>query len=115
MRKQKVSDLSKGMRQRLSFARAILHNPKIVILDEPTSGLDPAMTLRIHSLVKELQNRGTSFLLTTHNMSEAQKMCGRLALIHRGNIIERGSASEICMRNAGKVRVRIRTERGANV
>lgn len=111
-RKRKVSDLSKGMRQRLSFARAILHNPKIVILDEPTSGLDPATTLRIHSLVKELQNRGTSFLFTTHNMSEAQKMCGRLALIHRGNIIERGSASEICMRNAGKVRVRIRTEQG---
>ena len=72
--KKSVSNLSKGMRQRLSFARAILHSPKIVFLDEPTSGLDPATTLQIHSMMKMLKESGTTIFLTTHNMNEAQKM-----------------------------------------
>ena len=86
--KKSVSNLSKGMRQRLSFARAILHSPKIVFLDEPTSGLDPATTLQIHSMMKMLKESGTTIFLTTHNMNEAQKMCDHLALLNEGNIVE---------------------------
>lgn len=107
-----VSKLSKGMRQRLSFARAILHNPTIIFLDEPTSGLDPTTTLQIHSLIKEMQKNGTTFLLTTHNMDEAEKMCNRLALLNEGHIIEIGSPKEICMKHQVEYNVSIELENG---
>lgn len=107
-----VSKLSNGMRQRLSFARAILHDPQIVFLDEPTSGLDPATTLKIHSLIKEMQSKGTTFLLTTHNMDEAEKMCDRLALLNEGHIIETGSPKEICLKNQIEHKVSIELDNG---
>ncbi len=81
----------------MSFARAILHSPKIVFLDEPTSGLDPATTLQIHSMMKMLKESGTTIFLTTHNMNEAQKMCDHLALLNEGNIVEEGTPEDICL------------------
>lgn len=94
-----VAKLSKGMRQRLSFARAILHAPKIVFLDEPTNGLDPTTTRVIHHLMEDLRNDGITIFLTTHNMSEAQQMCDRIALLHEGHIVESGTPKEICLRH----------------
>ena len=105
--KKSVSNLSKGMRQRLSFARAILHSPKIVFLDEPTSGLDPATTLQIHSMMKTLKESGTTIFLTTHNMNEAQKMCDHLALLNEGNIVEEGTPEDICLHHRKKCEVNI--------
>lgn len=110
--KKSVSNLSKGMRQRLSFARAILHSPKIVFLDEPTSGLDPATTLQIHSMMKTLKESGTTIFLTTHNMNEAQKMCNHLALLNEGNIVEEGTPEDICLHHRKKCEVNIEMTNG---
>lgn len=110
--KKSVSNLSKGMRQRLSFARAILHSPKIVFLDEPTSGLDPATTLQIHSMMKMLKESGTTIFLTTHNMNEAQKMCDHLALLNEGNIVEEGTPEGICLHHRKKCEVNIEMTNG---
>lgn len=110
--KKSVSNLSKGMRQRLSFARAILHSPKIVFLDEPTSGLDPATTLQIHSMMKTLKESGTTIFLTTHNMNEAQKMCDHLALLNEGNIVEEGTPEDICLHHRKKCEVNIEMTNG---
>ena len=110
--KKSVSNLSKGMRQRLSFARAILHPPKIVFLDEPTSGLDPATTLQIHSMMKMLKESGTTIFLTTHNMNEAQKMCDHRALLNEGNIVEEGTPEDICLHHRKKCEVNIEMTNG---
>lgn len=94
-----ASKLSKGMSQRLILARALVNKPKLLFLDEPTSGLDPATSLKIHSLLFELRDAGTTIFLTTHNMEEATKMCDEVALLHLGKIVEFGSPKDICMRH----------------
>ncbi len=94
--KTAVSDLSKGMRNRMLLARAILSNPKVLFLDEPTSGLDPKTTKEIHQLILYMKGKGTTILLTTHNMAEAEKLCENIALLNEGEIIEMGNPKEIC-------------------
>ncbi len=91
-----VSKLSKGMKNRLSLARALMNNPKILFLDEPTSGLDPVTTRQIHAILTEQKKNGTTIFLTTHNMFEAQKLCDHIALLSEGNIIEYGAPTDIC-------------------
>ena len=97
--KKAVSDLSKGMRQRLALARAILHGPKILFLDEPTSGLDPLTARGIHKLILGLRENGATVFLTTHNMEEAVKLCDNVALLHKGKIVEQGAPPELCKRH----------------
>lgn len=97
--KKSVHTLSKGMRQRLALARAILHQPKVMFLDEPTSGLDPATAKGIHKLILSLCEKGATVFLTTHNMEEAVKLCHHVALLHQGKIVEQGTPSEICQRH----------------
>ena len=94
--KTPVSKLSKGMRQRLALARAILHSPKILFLDEPTSALDPTTARGIHKLILGLRDQGTTIFLTTHNMEEAVDLCDIVALLHKGKIVEHGSPRAIC-------------------
>lgn len=94
--KTTVSDLSKGMRNRMLLARAILSSPRVLFLDEPTSGLDPKTTEEIHQLIAGLQEKGTTIFLTTHNMAEAEKLCDTIALLNEGKIIEYGNPKEIC-------------------
>jgi len=96
--KKAVTSLSKGMRQRLSIARAVLHEPKVLFLDEPTSALDPATAKGIHGLIQNLCKNGTTVFLTTHNMEEATKLCNHIAMLHRGKIVEHGVPREICER-----------------
>lgn len=88
--------LSKGMKQRLILARALLHHPKLLFLDEPTSGLDPATANEIHKLLTELKGEGTTIFLTTHNMVEAHKLCDHIALLNEGTILEFGIPDELC-------------------
>jgi ABC-2 type transport system ATP-binding protein len=97
--KKSVNTLSKGMRQRLALARAILHEPKVLFLDEPTGGLDPATAKGIHKLIQGLCDNGATVFLTTHNMEEAVKLCNHVALLHQGKIVEQGVPAEICERH----------------
>ena len=97
--KKSVATLSKGMRQRLALARAILHEPKVLFLDEPTSGLDPATARGIHKLIQGLCDNGATVFLTTHNMDEAVKLCSQVTLLHQGKIVEHGDPAEVCRRH----------------
>ncbi len=83
-----VSKLSRGMKQRVMIARAVLHAPKILFLDEPTATLDPGTTLEIHKLIKNLNINGTTVFLTTHDMTEAEKLCDRVAFLDEGCIVD---------------------------
>jgi len=94
--KTKVNDLSKGMRQRLVLARALLHKPKILFLDEPTSALDPVTARGIYRLIRDLREAGSTIFLTTHNMEEATNLCDRIVMLHQGRIIEEGAPAQIC-------------------
>ena len=93
-----VSKLSKGMKNRLSLARALMNDAKVLFLDEPTSGLDPATTKEIHNILVEQKNKGTTIFLTTHNMFEAGSLCDYVILLSKGNIIEYGKPADICKR-----------------
>jgi len=86
-RGQKARVLSKGLRQRLILAMALIHEPKLLFLDEPTSGLDVQSTRMIRGLVGRLRGSGVTVFLTTHNISEADQMCDRVAIIDRGRIV----------------------------
>jgi ABC-2 type transport system ATP-binding protein len=95
-RKTTVKKLSKGMRQRLVLARAVLHKPKVLFLDEPTAALDPMTARGIHKLIRDLRNEGSTVFLTTHNMEEATHLCDRVVMLYRGTIIEEGAPRDIC-------------------
>ncbi|UTH11696.1 ABC transporter ATP-binding protein [Macrococcoides canis] len=82
-----VKKLSKGMRQRILLAKALIHQPKLLFLDEPTSALDPNTTRHIHKGLLKLKESGTTIFLTTHDMDEAESLCDRIALINNGKLI----------------------------
>ncbi len=110
-KKTPVAKLSKGMRNRLSFARAILRTPEFLFLDEPTSGLDPATTDEIHRMILAEKEKGTTIFLTTHNMHEAAKLCDNIALLNEGEIVEYGNPEELCRKynKVQKFRVHLKT------
>ena len=87
--------LSTGMRQRMLLARALINYPKVLFLDEPTSGLDPTTSKKIHKLLQELKEKGTTIFLTTHDMNEATLLCDDLALLNKGHLVEQGSPKDI--------------------
>ncbi|MDP3879605.1 MAG: ABC transporter ATP-binding protein [Dehalococcoidales bacterium] len=80
-RQSRVGTFSKGMKQRLALARALLHEPKVLFLDEPTAGLDPEAAQEVRELVKRLSNEGHTVFLSTHNLTEAEQLCHRIAVI----------------------------------
>lgn len=83
---KKVGDYSKGMKMRLNFVRALLHNPELIFLDEPTSGLDPVNAHIIKDIIKNLKREGKTIFITTHNMHDADELCDRVAFIVDGHI-----------------------------
>lgn len=85
-KKKIVSKLSKGMTQRVLLARTLLHEPDLLFLDEPTSALDPANSKQIHDGLRLLNEKGTTIFLTTHDMSEAETLCNRVAFLNKGKI-----------------------------
>lgn len=82
-----AEDLSGGQRQRLSIATALVHKPKVFFLDEPTTGLDPQARRNLWDLIKDIQKRGVTVIMTTHYMDEAEKLCDRIAVMDRGQIV----------------------------
>lgn len=91
---KKIGQLSKGYRQRVGIAAAIIHNPKVLILDEPTTGLDPAQLKEVRCLIKNLaQNR--LVILSTHIMQEVEAMCDEVVMLKHGRIVQRGKVSEM--------------------
>jgi ABC-2 type transport system ATP-binding protein len=92
---QMVRGFSGGMMQRLSIARAMMHDPQILFLDEPSAGLDPQTRLLLWEIIREYNQRGKTILLTTHNLEEADALCKRLAIIDHGRNIALGTPSEL--------------------
>jgi ABC-2 type transport system ATP-binding protein len=98
-----IGELSKGYRQRLGLAGAILHRPEILILDEPTEGLDPNQRVEIRRLVVELGKERT-ILLCTHVMQEVEAACSRLLILNRGNLVTQGAVDDVLASRSGKAR-----------
>ncbi|MDL4839908.1 ABC transporter ATP-binding protein [Aquibacillus rhizosphaerae] len=93
--KKTVSKLSKGMKQRVLLAKALIHKPKLVFLDEPTSALDPGNVAHIHRGLQKLNEAGTTIFLTTHDMEEATELCDRVAFLDKGKLQELGNPDEL--------------------
>jgi ABC-2 type transport system ATP-binding protein len=105
---QMVRGFSGGMMQRLSIARAMMHDPQILFLDEPSAGLDPQTRLLLWEIIREYNQSGKTVLLTTHNMEEADALCQRLAIIDHGRKIALGSPSELKASVPGGFLLRLR-------
>lgn len=114
-KKTVVSKLSKGMRSRLSLARAIMNEAEVLFLDEPTSGLDPVTTREIHKMLLEQKKKGTTIFLTTHNMSEAESICDNVALLNQGELVEYGNPQELCKRYNHLNKLRIQRKDGSKI
>ncbi len=101
MVKKPIDDLSKGYRQRVGLAQAIIHNPDVLILDEPTTGLDPNQILEIRSLIKEI-GREKTVIFSTHILQEASAICDRIVIINNGEITGEGSPDELAQKAGSK-------------
>jgi ABC-2 type transport system ATP-binding protein len=94
--KIQFEDLSTGLKQRLSLAKAMLNRPKLLFLDEPTTGLDPEITIKTRSIIKKIhEEQGVSIVLTTHDMPEAEMLCDRIAFLRHGELIAMGTPQEL--------------------
>jgi ABC-2 type transport system ATP-binding protein len=106
-RDSSVDNLSRGMKQRLCLARALVHNPKVLLLDEPASGLDPLARVELRELLKELQEMGKTILISSHILPELTELCTSFGIIHGGRILASGPL-ETLQSAAGAHRVRVR-------
>jgi len=100
-RHKKIGQLSKGYRQRVGLAQAILHDPRVLILDEPTSGLDPNQLIGIRQLIRDLGKTKT-IILSTHIMQEVEAVCDQVIIINKGKIVVNDSLDELRNKNKGK-------------
>jgi ABC-2 type transport system ATP-binding protein len=94
-RDQRTNTLSGGMKRRVLFARALIHDPKVLFLDEPTAGVDVELRYRLWGYIRELNRGGMTILLTTHYLEEAEALCEEIALINGGNIVAQGSSEDL--------------------
>ena len=101
-RRDAVDVLSGGMRRRLLLARGLVHEPRLVLLDEPTVGLDPQIRTELWTLIGELKARGTTILMSTHYIEEAERLADEVAVMHRGEVISRGRPMELITEHAGR-------------
>jgi len=113
---KKIGELSKGYRQRVGLAQAMIHDPDILILDEPTSGLDPNQIIEIRKLIKEL-GREKTVILSSHILSEVEATCDRILIIHKGRIVADGTSDSLRQQSQGQelINVKIEADNGAEV
>ena len=100
-RKAKVDELSGGMRRRLLIARALVHKPRLLLLDEPTVGLDPQIRQELWALIDALRSEGTSILMSTHYIEEAQRLADSVTIMSHGKAVATGRPSELVLKHAG--------------
>ncbi|MDQ4137701.1 MAG: ABC transporter ATP-binding protein [Actinomycetota bacterium] len=115
--KSKVDDLSGGMKRRLTIARALVNDPRILMLDEPTTGLDPQARHILWDRLFRLKEQGTTLVLTTHYMDEAEQLCDRLVVVDKGKIMAEGSPAELIRKYSSRevLEVRFGADRNAEV
>ena len=102
-----VDTLSRGMKQRLCVARALLHNPKLLILDEPSSGLDPRARVEMKELLKNLHSMGKTIVISSHILSELSEMCNSIGIMNRGQLVTAGRIEDIMQQISGGTRIHI--------
>ena len=108
---EKVAAYSRGMKQRLALARALVHRPQVLFLDEPTSGLDPVAARHVHEMVTALSGEGgRTVFLCTHNLAEAQKLCDRVAVLAQGRVLALGTPAELVARLGRSQRLEMEAE-----
>jgi ABC-2 type transport system ATP-binding protein len=107
-RRKQVGQFSKGMRQKLALARALLHKPPVLLLDEPTSAMDPASARLVRDAILELRSMERAIIVCTHNLTEAEEIADQIAIINHGKIILQGSPQQLKMALQDTVRFRIR-------
>jgi len=108
-----VRGFSGGMMQRLSIARAMVHDPEVLFLDEPSTGLDPQTKLLLWEIIREYNGRGKTILLTTHNMDEADALCNRIAIVDHGRVIAMGTPAELKATIPGGYLLRLHVGQGS--
>ena len=107
---EQYETLSTGQQRRLALALAMAHRPAVIFLDEPTAGLDVGSRAELHALMRELQAEGTTLIMATHDMAEAEKMTDRVAILLRGKIVATGSPTELTATGEGTTKVSVRSE-----
>ena len=112
-RNAQYHQLSTGQQRRLSLALALAHNPPVLFLDEPTAGLDVATRVELHDIMREQREAGTTIILATHDMAEAEEMADRIAILLSGQIAASGTPIEITSEGAGLTKVSVRTQRSS--
>jgi len=98
----KVGDFSKGMKQKVALLRAFIHDPPVLLLDEPTAGLDVMSARSIQAFVERFRKEGKAIMISTHNMTEAQKLCDRVAIIDHARIVAAGTVAELQQKTSQK-------------
>lgn len=109
-RNSQFYELSTGQQRRLALALAVAHNPQVLFLDEPTAGLDVATRVELHGMMRELQAGGTTIILATHDMAEAEQMSDRVAILLQSKIVNIGTPMEITATGAGLTKISVRTQ-----
>ncbi len=97
----------------MALALALAHDPSVLFLDEPTAGLDVATRVELHNIMREQQGQGTTIILATHDMAEAEEMADRIGILLRGKMVATGTPMEITATGAGLTKVSVRTENGS--
>jgi ABC-2 type transport system ATP-binding protein len=105
---KRLGEYSKGMKQKLALVRAMLHDPPVLLLDEPTSAMDPQSAKQVRDAIVELQRGERTFLITTHNLTEAQQLADQIAVIRHGRIIAQGTFNELSRRFVGEPRMELK-------
>jgi ABC-2 type transport system ATP-binding protein len=106
--KRRIGEYSKGMRQKLALARALLHEPPVLLLDEPTSAMDPESARLVRDAIRELRSSERAVIICTHNLAEAEELSDQIAIIRRGRIIARGAPAALKLSLLGPAEYELR-------